>query len=259
MSDDAEPATGKFVMAYDVAVPSPAADLSTILVVGGNDEERRRFSDIFCKDGFLTVEADGPEAADAVIREQAVDLVVLDERTCGARAYSFCRSSAVSGGAPVILLSATPDMISQIVALEVGADEVMSADVDCRLLLARTRAMLRRSRSIQKPSRRSLGAGRWSLDPQTHIATSPDGDQVELARHQARLMQFFLDRPGTVVTTELIAGEDPGLRMEATAFRTAISRLRRRLAQIGGGDFIRIVRGSGYVHLAAPLHDRAAN
>lgn len=246
-------------MAYDVAAPSPAAGVSTVLVVGGDDGERRRFSELFGNDGFLTIEAEGPEAADVVIRERTVDLVVLDERTCGARVYSFCRSSAVSGGAPVILLSGTPDTISQIVALEVGADEVMAADVDCRLLLARARAMLRRWRSIQSPSRRALGAGHWSLDPGTHIATSPDGDQVELARHQARLMQFFLERPGTVVTIDLIASEDPVFRMEPTAFRTAISRLRRRLAQIGGGDFIRVVRGRGYVHLAAPLRDHAAN
>lgn len=246
-------------MAYDVAISSPAGSASTILVVGGDDQERRRFSEVFGRDGFLTIEADGPEAAGALMRDQTVDLVVLDERACGARAYGFCRTAAVSGGAPVILLSATSDTISQIVALEVGADEVMAADVDCRLLLARARAMLRRSRAIQGSSRRGLAAGRWSLDAQTHIATGPDGDQVELARHQARLMQFFLDRPGTVVTTDLIASEDPAFRMEPTAFRTAISRLRRRLAQIGGGDFVRIVRGSGYVHLATPLRDPAAN
>jgi DNA-binding response OmpR family regulator len=245
-------------MAYDVAASPADAGVPTILVVGGDDVERGRFSDVFGGNGFLTIQVDGPEAADAVMGQQAVDLVVLDERSFGARAYSFCRSSAVSGRAPVILLSGTSDTISQIVALEVGADEVIAADVDCRLLLARARAMLRRSR-VQGPAPRPRGEGRWSLDPQTHIATGPDGGQVELARHQARLMQFFLDRPGTVVTTTLIANEDAAFRMEPTAFRTAISRLRRRLAQIDGAEFVRIVRGSGYVHLAAPLRGAAAN
>lgn len=244
-------------MAYDVIALSLSARTSTILIVGADACERGRFAGIFGSDGFRTLEADGPEAAAPLIGAHPVDLVVLDERSCGARAYSFCRASAVEGGAPVILLSGKSDTVSQIVALEVGADEIFAADVDDRLLLARARAVLRRSRrSGAEPCR---GPGRWSLDPLTQIATGPGGDRAELARHQVRLMQIFLDRPGAVVTAELIAREDPSLQMEPAAFRTAISRLRRRLAPLDRNDFIRIVRGCGYVHMPPQMHLTDAN
>lgn len=233
-------------MAFDhVGSPSSTQE-ATVLVIGLDDAHRRAFATLFEGEGFTALEADGPAAAARLVASQTIDLVVFDARASDGQAYGYCRASAVEGGAPIILLSDKADTVSRIVALEVGADEVLPAGVDERLLLAQARAMLRRARQ-SGTSRRARTDG-WSVDPQTRLATAPSGARIGLARHQVRLMRVFLENAGEVITAERIAAQDPSMHLEPAAFRTAMSRLRRRLATIGGEDFIRIVRGSGYVH-----------
>lgn len=231
-------------MAFDRVKWASEPNGVSILLVGEDPESRAEFVGLFEGQGY-DIRQMNPTEAEADVTGGDVDLVIYDERRAPGRAIGYCRTSAVEGGAPIILLSEEQDPVSQIVALEVGADEVLTAPIDGRLLLARVRAMVRRARSTP---RRAPTDERWTLDVAAQVAVAPNGDTVELARHQVRLMKLFLDNPGTVITPELIARLDPGLQMEPAAFRTAISRLRRRLEAAGGPDFIRIVRGSGYMH-----------
>ncbi len=219
---------------------------ATILLVGLPAPSRFRVGDLLGNDRVSVLDADDPQAAVALITEQPVDLVILDERTCGSAAYDFCRTSAVEGGPSILMLSASDDVVSQIVALEVGADEVLPAAVDDRLLAAQVRARLRRTR---RPAASPSPRGGWSVDPETRVAMGPNGGRVELARHQVRLMQVFLAHPGEVITAERLAEQVPDMHLEPAAFRTAMSRLRRRLAPLDSREFLRIVRGRGYVHL----------
>ncbi|WP_029414710.1 response regulator transcription factor [Brevundimonas bacteroides] len=219
---------------------------ATILLVGFAGPSRGRVANLLRSDRVSVLAADDPQAALTVVTDQAIDLVILDERTCGSSAYDFCRTSAVEGGPSILLLAARDDVVSQIVALEVGADEVLPADVDDRLLGAQVRARLRRTR---RPTPPTVASGRWSIDSETRMATGPNGTRVELARHQVRLMQVFLAHPGEVITAERLAEQIPDMCLEPAAFRTAMSRLRRRLAPLDSREFLRIVRGRGYVHL----------
>ena len=87
--------------------------------------------------------------------------------------------SAVGGGAPIILLSDNADVVSRIVALEVGADDLLSTPVDSRLLLAQTRALLRRSKTLRDQRSEALAANAgWALDPVAREAIGPDGARL---------------------------------------------------------------------------------
>jgi two-component system, OmpR family, response regulator len=239
------PGDSEDIMAFD-RLSEARYTASAILLVGFAEDPRERAAHRFVEDGVGILNAANPEAAGRLVRDQAIDLVILDGRTCGSSAYDFCRANAVEGGPPVMLVTAPGDVVGQIVALEVGADEVLSGDADDRLLAAHVRALLRRSR--RRPEQRASGRG-WSIDAETRVATGPNGARVELASHQVRLMRLFLDNPGTVITAERVAAEGPDMHLEPAAFRTAMSRLRRRLAPLDSRDFLRIVRGRGYVHL----------
>lgn len=182
-----------------------------------------------------------------------IDLVVFDGRLSAGGAYAFCRKLAVGGGAPIILLSDNADVVSRIVALEVGADDLLPTPVDRRLLLAQTRALLRRSRTLRDTRSEAPPArAGWALDPVAREAIGPDGARLPLSPQEVSLMDMFLGNPGVVFTPETAMQWIPTLKQDTTVgFRTAMSRLRRKLGNSDFGAAIRTVRGAGYVYAVA--------
>lgn len=218
----------------------------TILVIGVDVEFMGRVVDLFEGQGFRTFQAAGVETAKAVMAAVDVDLVVFDERHSGGHAYAFCRELTVEGGAPVILLSENADVISRIVALEVGADDLLPTPVNTRLLLAQARALMRRADARRA---RNAPTGAWAVDPVSREAISPTGQRLRLSPQDVSLLKLFLDNPGTVFTPETVAQWIPTLKDDnATGFRTAMSRLRRKLDQLNCGEVIQTVHGAGYLY-----------
>lgn len=224
-------------------------DERIILVIGADVEARAGFADLFEGEGFRTLQATGVETADELMASVKVDLVVFDERLSGGRAYGFCRRLAVDGGAPIILLSENADVISRIVALEVGADDLLPTPVDSRLLLAQARALIRRGDTRPGRAAPTASSGVWALDPVSREAIGPNGRRLRISPQEVSLLNMFLDNPGVVFTTETAAHWIPTLKQDkTTGFRTAMSRLRRKLDELNCGEVIRTVHGSGYMY-----------
>lgn len=226
---------------------APVSD-RIILIVGADVESRSGLTGLFEAEGFRTLQAASVEAATELMAAVAVDLVVLDERLSGGRAYGFCRRHAVEGGAPVILLSENADVVSRIVALEVGADDLLSTPVDNRLLLAQARALMRRGDTrLGRTTAPSLDS--WRLDPVSREAIGPNGRRLRISPQEVSLLNMFLDNPGVVFTTETAAHWIPTLKQDtSTGFRTAMSRLRRKLDELNCGEVIQTVHGAGYMY-----------
>ena len=239
-------------MTPDIAHPVGPAHIRTILVVGADAEARTGLVNLFVGEGFRALEASNVETAARMMVDVAVDLVVLDEHLSGGRAYGFCRRLAVEGGAPVILLSENADVLSRIVALEVGADDLLPTPVDSRLLLAQARALMRRcdariGQTAPPPPRDS-----WKLDPVAREAIGPNGRRLRISPQEVSLLNMFLDNPGVVFTSETASHWIPTLKQDtSTGFRTAMSRLRRKLGELDCGEVIQTVHGAGYLYRPA--------
>jgi len=231
-----------------MSLSQPQNDRRRAVVVSRSPTERARIGAIFEQNGFSVVPAPDTAAAEQALSVAAVDLVVIESPSLDGDQLSFCRRVSVASRAPILILSANAELIEHIVALEVGADDLLAGPVDDRLLIARVRALLRRTRPRPRSDGSMETEGRWRLNREMRTAISPSGRVAALSKADASAFDLFLSHPGVVFTSETgaralgLAGQAPG------GFRTTVCRLRRKLSRLNDGEPLRTVRGSGYVY-----------
>jgi len=186
-----------------------------------------------------------------------VDLLILDLMLPGEDGLSLCRDLRAHGAAqlPVLMLSARGEEADRILGLEMGADDYLSKPFAPRELLARVRAVLRRSKMLPpnlRPPRhaRELRFGDWRLDTVGRHLLDADGTLVALTGAEYRLLQVLLERPQCVLHREQLLSLTQG--RDADPFDRSIdlliSRLRRRLREDSREPrYIKTVRSEGYV------------
>ncbi|WP_424931441.1 response regulator [Amaricoccus macauensis] len=229
-----------------------------ILIVDDARDIREPLGQYLRKQGFRTrLAANATEAREA-IDEAVIALVVLDIMMPGEDGLSLCRWLVARGGPPVILLTAMADDTDRIVGLELGADDYMVKPFNPRELLARIRAVLRRTPAPepQIPSDRRR-FGDWIHDPATQSLEGPDGASIELTSGESRLLGAMLDHPRTVLSRARLLDLTAGREAKAydRAIDNTISRLRRKIeADPANPRFIVTQWGGGYL-LAADVED----
>ena len=227
-----------------------------ILMVDDDPGIRDVVSDFLGKHGYrVETAADGREMDEALERGP-VDLIVLDVMLPGEDGLAICRRLAgIDAGPPIIMLSAMGEDTDRIVGLEVGADDYVSKPCNPRELLARVRAVLRRTdqRSAAPPSVAGCEFAGWRLDLVRRELRSPQGVVVNLSSGEFSLLRAFVERPQRVLTRDQLLEYARGPDSDAfdRAIDVQISRLRRKLDDGGGGqDLIRTIRNEGYMFTA---------
>lgn len=201
----------------------------------------------------VTLAANGEELR-RLMKDTAPDLVVLDIMMPGEDGLSLCRFLREHHPAlPVILLTALGEDTDRIIGLEIGADDYLTKPFNPRELLARIKAVLRRTRQL--PDDRDLQDGArfqfadWVLDTDQRSLLAPDGVEVALSTAEFRLLLVFLRHPRRVLSRDQLLDLTAG--REAQAFDRAIdnqvSRLRRKIEQdTRNPTLIKTVWGGGY-------------
>jgi two-component system OmpR family response regulator len=181
------------------------------------------------------------------------DLIVLDLMMPGESGLDLARWLRGQSAVPIVMLTAMGEETDRIVGLELGADDYMAKPFNPRELLARIRAVLRRTQggeAAPETPERSLRFAGWVLEPSRRRLLNPDGAEVPLTGGEYELLMILLDRPNRVLTRDmlmdLLHNRQPG--PFDRAIDVAISRLRRKLEDDGRNpSVIKTVRGGGYV------------
>ena len=180
------------------------------------------------------------------------DLVVLDVMLPNRSGFEVLRAYRRTGGTPVILLTARDNETDRVVGLELGADDYIPKPFNPRELVARVRAVLRRTASAPLPS--ELRLGDLVLSPAARLATQ-GGEALDLTTAEFNLLERLLQKAGTAVGRDELARAALGRQYGDGIDRnvdTLVSKLRRKL---GGGDRIKTVRNTGYL-FAKPAQPR---
>lgn len=180
-------------------------------------------------------------------------LVILDLMLPGETGLDIARWLRTLSDVPIVMLTAMGDETDRIIGLELGADDYLPKPFNPRELLARIRAVLRRtSERGQRPADATRGfrfAG-WRLEPGRRRLLDPEGVEVPLTGGEYDLLAAMVDRANQVLTRDMLLDLLRGRQAGPfdRAIDVAISRLRRKLERDGpDGQLIKTVRGGGYV------------
>lgn len=218
-----------------------------ILVVDDEPKIVKLTRDYLEKDGFRVVSAGDGNAALSMARREKPDLIVLDVMLPGMDGREVCRALRRETDVPVIMLTARSEESDQIVGLEIGADDYITKPFSPRTLVARVRALLRRTQGRLKPSR-VIRSGALEIDLESHRATL-NQESLHLTPNEFRLLALFAQHPGQVLSREQILDQLHGEAFESfdRSIDSHIKNLRRKLENHPGAPrWIETVYGEGY-------------
>jgi len=154
----------------------------------------------------------GDEAL-AYARQQQVDVAILDVMLPGMSGLEVCRllrADRATAAIPIIMVTARADETDRIMGLEIGADDYISKPFSPNELVARIRALMRRTRRSE-PEETQLALGTLSVDLSTHTV-SDAGKDVKLTAKEFMLLRYFLQHRGRVLSRDLLLGDVWGYR-----------------------------------------------
>lgn len=201
------------------------------------------------KRGFDVRNASNGEEAMLLIKESIPHLLLLDWMMPPPSGIQICRQirqNKSTNKLPIIILTARGEQDDKVLGLEAGADDYIVKPFSPSELLARIRALLRRS-AINSSSESKLVQGSIQLDLNEHRVYR-NNKIIHLGPTEFKLLKFFLENPGRVFSREqlLDAVWGHGIFIESRTVDTHIRRLRKAMNFEGEKNFIRTVRSAGY-------------
>jgi two-component system OmpR family response regulator len=231
---------------------------SHILLIDDDREIRDLLSRFLEKHGLrVTAVRDGRDARRAWPGGH-YQLVILDLMLPGESGLDLARWLRTLSDVPIVMLTAMGEETDRIIGLELGADDYLPKPFNPRELLARIRAVLRRTGEQGRHKTELPGAylfAGWQLEPGRRRLLDPDGVEVPLTGGEYELLAAMVERANQVLTRDMLMDLLRGRQAGPfdRAIDVAVSRLRRKLERDGPDpQLIKTVRGGGYV-LAAPV------
>ncbi|GGB22181.1 DNA-binding response regulator [Sphingomonas metalli] len=224
----------------------------TILVVEDDPALRTLTARTLQQNGFAVRLASAAPEMWQGLEAGGVDLILLDIMLPGTSGIDLCRQVRQKSQVPIIFVSARGSETDRVVGLELGADDYLAKPFGTHELIARIRAVLRRSSGDLMAESREAGLRRfdgWTASLPRRELTSPSGAVVELTGAEFDLLVAFLDNAQRVIARERLI-EASRARIGDASDRSVdvlVSRLRRKLSGSGHAAPIVTVRGVGYM------------
>lgn len=243
--------------------------LQHILVVDDDRGIRDLLGKFLRQHGFETSLAKDGAEMQVHFDKGGIDLIILDIMMPGEDGLTLCKKIRKHSAIPILMLTAVSEEVERILGLELGADDYMSKPFNPRELLARVRAILRRSAGSDDPvqnKQKMLGQqviyrfDGWSLNATSRRLVSPEQLEVTLSSGEFDLLVTFLRSPQQVLSRDTLL--DLTKNRSATPFDRSIdiqiSRLRQKIERDHKKpNLIKTVRGGGYVLAVAVTKEQS--
>ncbi len=221
-----------------------------VLVVDDDPELRQLLAEYLTDSGFaVDLAGDGDEMRRVMARTMP-DVIVMDLMLPGTDGLALTREVRAASRVPILMLSARGEEIDRIVGLEVGADDYLAKPFSPRELLARLRALLRRTHEpATAPRLDGFKFGSYRLDPVARRLLC-NGAEVELSSAEFDLLKVLVERPGRVLSRDVLLDLLKGYERDPfdRTVDIRVARLRRKIEPDPASPvYIRTVRGEGYL------------
>jgi len=225
-----------------------------ILVVDDHRDIRELVSRALVKDGFRTSVAEDGIAMRKVLADSRIDLILLDLMLPGEDGLSLCRWLRAKGNIPIIMLTAKSEEVDRVIGLEMGADDYLPKPFGARELIARIRAVLRRSRgdpvADTEHHPKHYRFDRWVLNTEARELAGEDGIGLPLSTGEFDLLMALVTRPQRVLSRDQLLDITRGRTANAfdRSIDTQVSRLRKKVEQDPSDPkIVQTVWGGGYI------------
>ncbi len=229
---------------------SRSVNKQRILVVDDDTDLRELVSDYLSTNGYLVEVAGGGEAMRTELGQHTMDLVVLDLMLPGEDGLSLLRWLREHHGPPVIIISARGDEVDRIVGLEMGADDYLAKPFGPRELLARVRAVLRRSVETNVATESQiLTFGAFTMHLNTHVLNRDD-TEIPLTFGEFNLLRVLLEHANQILSRDHLISLLKGYERSPfdRSIDVRVTRLRRKIEPKPNSPiYLRTVWGEGYL------------
>ena len=222
--------------------------MTKILVVEDEESFREAMEFMLRKEGYEVLLADDGEVGVELFERKGADLILLDLMLPGLSGVDVCRRIRASSQVPIIMVTAKDSEVDKVVGLEIGADDYVTKPFSSRELLARIKAVLRRSSELGLEDSRAFESGPVRIDVDRHLV-SVNGNPVSLPLKEFELLKLLISNAGRVLTrTQLIDrvwGSD--YVGDTKTLDVHVKRLRSKIEpDPANPKFLVTVRGLGY-------------
>jgi DNA-binding response OmpR family regulator len=220
-----------------------------ILLIDDDVELCSMLTDYLGRYGFRITAVHRGDTGLKTALEKPFALILLDVMLPGIDGFEVLRRIRASSAVSVLLLTARGEDVDRIVGLEIGADDYLPKPFNPRELLARVRAILRRSTAAKsQPEQATLKVEGLELNPSARTVLQ-DGKKIELTDVEFALLEALMKSPGKMVSREDLSEKVLGRKFHPfdRSLDMHVSRLRRKLTEGGApDDQVKTIRGTGY-------------
>ncbi len=233
----------------------------TVLIVDDEPVACKVATSIFQAEGYETLVAGDGDQMNKILRQNQVDLILLDINLPGKNGLILARELREKRDIALIFVTGRDNEIDRILGLEIGADDYVTKPFNPRELTIRARNLINRTRNKQPaaaqpaeqntfvptPNARYAFSG-WNLDANSHELLSPSGQVARLPKAEFRMLQYFCEHAKLLVTRSdlmlFMMGRE--LKEHDRTVDVTIRKLRKHLEEGEAFNFIETIHGEGY-------------
>lgn len=216
-----------------------------ILIVEDEPRMRRLIGDYFKREGFHIIEAEDGLEALRIFDEKIVSLIILDIMMPKLNGFEVCKAIRKTSEAPIIILTAKSEENDKLLGFELGADDYITKPFSPKILVAKTKALLKRIEGSSESQQGKISIEGITIDELSHRVIV-DGQEINLSPKEFDLLLCLIKNKGMVLSRDKLLDNVWGIDYygDARTVDTSIKRLREKLNN--KSDLITTVRGSGY-------------